>query len=268
MSMDANPFTLLDPVWSDMQAWITAWPRAFGMFIILPILRREIVPGLLRMALVAALCLPLTPLLRTQAHLFQSDAMTLILLVVKEIVLGFAFGLPLAMTFWIAEGVGTLLDNQSGSLISSVLNPLSGNEAATLGQFLNQIFIIYFLLAGGLTWCLGSLYDSYSLWPVPAFWPHFSEIGMQWWLAQFCYYIKMMTILAAPIVLALFFVELGFGIIGRFAQKMQVFVLAMPIKNVCAVAMLCIYITVLFSQFDFLMAGLKSNFARTIQALQ
>ncbi|HEY4318357.1 MAG TPA: type III secretion system export apparatus subunit SctT [Herbaspirillum sp.] len=266
--MHAGTLHLLDPIWNDLQAWVTAWPRAFGMFAILPILRREIVPGLLRMALVAALCLPLTPLLRTQPQLFQNDAMTLILLLVKEAALGFTFGLPLAMTFWIAEGVGTLLDNQSGSLISSVLNPMSGNDAATLGLFLNQIFMIYFLLAGGLTWCLGSLYDSYRLWPAHEFWPHFSQSGMQWWLAQFCYYIKMMAILAAPIVLTLFFVELGFGIIGRFAQKMQVFVLAMPIKNVCAIAMLLVYVAALFSQFDFLMANLKDSFAHTVQALR
>ncbi|RXZ38776.1 EscT/YscT/HrcT family type III secretion system export apparatus protein [Oxalobacteraceae bacterium CAVE-383] len=259
---------LLEPLWSDIEAWLAAWPRVIGMFAIFPLFRREILPGILRMGLVAALCLPLVPVLKAQPMLFQADALTLALLIVKEVAVGFAFGLPLAMTFWIVEGIGTLLDNQSGSLISSVLNPMSGNDAATLGLFLHQTFMIYFLITGGLSWCLGSLYHSYELWQVQEFWPHLPQTGIDWWLAQFGYYIRTMTVLAAPIVLALFFVELGFGIIGRFAQKMQVFVLAMPIKNVCAIAMLLLYMAVLFSQYDLLMANLKDSFAQTIRALR
>lgn len=266
--MSIASMNLMEPFWNDIEAWLAAWPRAIGMFAILPLFRREIIPGILRMGLVAAVCLPLTPLLKTQPLLFEAGALTLALLIVKEVALGFAFGLPLAMMFWIVEGVGTLLDNQSGSLISSVLNPMSGNDAATLGLFLHQTFMIYFLLTGGLAWCLGSLYHSYALWPVQEFWPHFSEAGADWWLAQFSYYIRTMTILAGPVVLALFFVELGFGIIGRFAQKMQVFVLAMPIKNVCAIAMLFVYMAVLYTQYDALMAAMKDSLARTVEALR
>jgi type III secretion protein T len=75
------------------------------------------------------------------------------------------------------------------------------------------------------------------------------------------------VVLAAPIVLALFFIELGFGIIGRFAPKMQVFVLAMPIKNIGAVLMMFVYIGILLTNFDQLMARLKDTLAQTIQAL-
>jgi type III secretion protein T len=259
---------LLAPLRADIAAWFSAWPRAIGMLAMLPMFRKELLPRLLRIALIAALCLPLTPLLKVQLATVPADTLSMLIVIIKEIVVGFAFGLPLAMTFWIAEGIGTLLDNQSGSLISSVLNPMSGNDAATLGLFLHQIFITYFLLAGGLSWCIASLYDSYRLWPIQNFWPQFSDVGMQWWLEQFARYIEMLTVLAAPIVLALFFIELGFGIIGRFAPKMQVFVLAMPIKNVAAIAMLFIYIGVLLTQFDQIVLSLKDSLAHTIQALR
>jgi type III secretion protein T len=267
MNMHGGPFQLLLPIWNDIGAWIAGWPRAIGLFAMLPMFRKELLPRLLRTALIAALCLPLVPLLKTQTELIRADTTLLLVTVIKEVVLGFALGLPLAMTFWIAEGIGTLLDNQSGSLISSVLNPMSGNDSATLGLFLNQIFMTYFLLAGGLSWCIGSLYDSYQLWPIQDFWPHFSQTGVQWWLTQFSRYIKMIVVLAAPIVLALFFIELGFGIIGRFAPKMQVFVLAMPIKNIGSVLMLFVYIGILLTQFDHLMARLKDSLAHTIRAL-
>jgi type III secretion protein T len=172
------------------------------------------------------------------------------------------------MTFWIAEGIGTLLDNQSGSLISSVLNPMSGNDSATLGLFLNQVFVTYFLLSGGLLWCVGSLYDSYRLWPIQDFWPQFSQVGLQWWLTQFCRYFEMVVVLAAPIALALLLIELGFGIIGRFAPKMQVFVLAMPIKNIGSVVMLLIYVGVLLTQFGQLTDRLKDSLIQTVGAIR
>jgi type III secretion protein T len=268
MNMDSLHIQFLTPLWADIGAWVAGWPRAIGMFSLLPMFRKELLPGMMRTALIAGLCLPLVPLLKTQTPLIPLDAMLLPMIAFKEVVIGFALGLPLVMIFWISEGIGTLLDNQSGSLISSVLNPMSGNDSATLGLFLNQIFTTYFLLAGGLLWCIGSLYDSYQLWQIQNFWPHFSAVGMQWWLAQFSRYVELIVVLAAPIVLVLFFVELGFGIIGRFAPKMQVFVLAMPIKNVCALLMLFIYIGVLLTQFDTLLAGLKGSLAHTIRALQ
>jgi type III secretion protein T len=265
--MHGGPLQLLLPIWSDIGAWLAGWPRALGMFAMLPMFRKELLPRLLRTALIAGLCLPLVPLLKTQTQLIGADTMLLLMTAIKEVVLGFALGLPLAMTFWISEGIGTLLDNQSGSLISSVLNPMSGNDSATLGLFLHQVFMTYFLLAGGLSWCIGSLYDSYQLWPIQQFWPQFSQVGAHWWLTQFSRYIGMIVVLAAPIVLTLFFIELGFGIIGRFAPKMQVFVLAMPIKNVGAVLMLFVYIGILLTQFDQIMARLKDTLAQTIQAL-
>jgi type III secretion protein T len=269
MTVHGDAFNLVPAyLWSDIAAWFSAWPRAMGMLAMLPMFRKELLPRLLRIALIAALCLPLTPLLKVQMAAFDADVLSVVMIIIKEIGVGFAFGLPLAMTFWIAEGIGTLLDNQSGSLISSVLNPMSGNDAATLGLFLHQIFITYFLLAGGLSWCIGSLYDSYRLWPMQSFWPQFSGVGMQWWLDQFSRYVEMLLVLAAPIVLVLFFIELGFGIIGRFAPKMQVFVLAMPVKNVVSVAMLFIYIGVLLGQFDQLMSALKDSLLHTVGALR
>jgi type III secretion protein T len=266
--MSQGQLQLLMPLWDDIGAWMAVWPRAMAMFAMLPMFRKELMPKLLRTAIVAALCMPLTPLIKVQMQGIAPDTLMLVMIVLKETVIGFAIGLPLAMTFWIAEGVGTLLDNQSGSLISSVLNPLSGNDSATLGLFLHQIFVTWFLLAGGLLWCIGGLYDSYRLWPLHDFWPHFSQAGIHWWMAQFSRYIKMIAILSAPVVMALFFIEMGFGIIGRFAPKMQVFVLAMPIKNVAAILMLFVYIGVLLSQFDELVAALKDSVAQTIRALQ
>lgn len=265
--MHGDPVQLMMPFWDDISAWLAGWPRAIGMFAMLPMFRKELFPRLLRTVLIAGLCLPLVPLLKAQTVLIRADTTLLLVTVIKEVALGFAFGLPLAMTFWIAEGIGTLLDNQSGSLISSVLNPMSGNDSATLGMFLHQTFITYFLLTGGLLWCVGSLYDSYRLWPIQDFWPQFSQVGLDWWLTQFSRYIEMIVVLAAPVVLALFFIELGFGIVGRFAPKMQVFVLAMPIKNVGSVLMLLIYIGILLTRFDELIAHMKDGLMQTFKAI-
>lgn len=266
--MQAGPLALFSPLWDSIGTWMIGWPRAIGLLAMLPMLRKEILPRMLRMALVAALCLPLVPVLQQQGMLLNRPIELLMLMALKEVVLGFALGLPLAMTFWIAEGVGTLLDNQSGSLISSVLNPMSGNDSATLGLFLNQVFVTYFLLAGGLLWCIGTLYDSYQLWPVQAFWPQFSAVGMEWWTAQFSRYVEMVVVLAAPVVLALFSIEIGFGVIGRFAPKMQVFVLAMPIKNLGSVLMLMFYIVFLLTQFDGLLGYVRDSLAQALEALR
>jgi type III secretion protein T len=266
MNASMKAFAELAPLWLNVQAWISAWPRALGFFAMLPWFARETLPGLLRIGVVGALCLPLIPVLKT--HGLDIDGALLWPQIVKEVVVGFAMGLPVALTFWLMEGVGALLDNQSGSSVASVINPASGNEVAILATLLQQIFMLFFLLGSGFTWLAGALYDSFRLWPIDSWWPRFPAVGAGWWLDQFDWYMRLLMTLAAPVLIAVFLVDLCFGIVGRFAPKMQIFVLAMPLKGIAAAIMLIAGMTVLFGQFDGLADYLKSVVPFALEAIR
>ncbi|WP_322881646.1 type III secretion system export apparatus subunit SctT [Pandoraea sputorum] len=238
-------------------AWIMAWPRAIALFTMLPFFRNDTLPGLLRFCMVGVLCLPLAPVLQPQLTASELSGPTFFLLLAKEALIGFVMGLPIALLFWAAESMGAMIDNQSGASVASVLNPASGNDVATLAALLNQIFMVSFLLLGGMSWLIDTLYQSYLSWPPTLWWPSFNATGMDWWLGRLDDSLRTAVVLAGPIALGLFMVELGFGLIGRFAPRMQVFVLAMPIKNVLSVLLLGAYLGTLLPHFGDLAQTLK-----------
>jgi type III secretory pathway component EscT len=87
MNMHGGPLQLLMPLWDHLGAWLAGWPRALGMFAMLPMLRKELLPRLLRSALIAGLCLPLVPLLKVQILSIRADTTLLFLTLMKEVAL-------------------------------------------------------------------------------------------------------------------------------------------------------------------------------------
>jgi len=229
------------------------------MIAILPFFRGDTLPGLLRMGLIIALCLPLQPWLQTQLPTPNWTLVEFGSVLIKETIAGLLLGLPAALLFWTAESVGSILDNQSGASVASVLNPTSGNEVATLAGLIHQAFMMVFLVAGGMSWLIDTLYQSYRLWPIHAWWPHFDAVDSSWWLQRLDYLFRTAVVIAGPICIVLFLVELGFGLIGRFAPRMQVFVLAMPVKSVLSSLMLALYAAWLFQHFGVMTESMRET---------
>jgi type III secretion protein T len=57
---------------------------------------------------------------------------------------------------------------------------------------------------------------------------------------------RLMFVLAAPIIALMFLAEFGLAIVSRFAPQIQVFILAMPIKSAIAILILIFYFSTMF----------------------
>src|SRR5690606_5401593 len=128
---------------------------------------RELIPGAVLPAIVLAVSLVALPLVQPQIAMAGTlSGMQHTALILKEVMVGFVLGFLVAIPFWALEAVGFLIDNQRGASISDTLNPLTGSDTSPLGLLFNQVFIIYFLLSGGMNLMLGILYDSFRFWSV------------------------------------------------------------------------------------------------------
>lgn len=222
-------------------------PRILAMFIVLPLFNNQIVPGLVRFAIGAALGLMAMPVVAGQMALleFTSPAFW-VLVIVKEVFVGFVMGFIVAVPFWIFEAVGFLVDNQRGASISATLNPLTGNDSSPMGILFNQAFIVFFLVSGGFMLMLDMLYDSFQLWSVTGWMPAFRAESAPLLLDQLNRLVRMAMLLAAPAIVAMFLAELGLALVSRFAPQLQVFFVAMPVKSGLAVLILVLYAATLF----------------------
>lgn len=220
--------------------------RILSMFVPVPIFNASLLPGMLRLAIGAALGLLVAPTLVIQVAAMPLELGPLLLLVAKEAFVGFVLGCIIAVPFWAFEGVGFLVDNQRGASIAATLNPQTGNDSSPMGIFFNQAFIVFVFVSGGFYLILEVLYESFRLWNLFDWWPHLKPESMPMLIEQVMNLLTMALLLSAPVIIAMFLAELGLALMSSFVPQLQVFFMAMPIKSALAVLVLMLYAATLY----------------------
>lgn len=221
-------------------------PRTLALFIAIPVFNRQLMPGMLRYAVAAAIGMFAAPRLMPLVALADPDGWQILLLIAKEALVGFTLGFLVAIPFWAFEAIGFFIDNQRGASIAATLNPLTGNDSSPLGILFNQAFIVFFFISGGFALLLDVLYDSFRLWDVFSWHPALRPESMPLLLDQLARLVRIAVLLSAPAIVAMFLAEVGLALTSRFVPQLDVFFLAMPIKSALAVLVLLLYLPTLF----------------------
>lgn len=233
-----------------------ALPRILGLFVVLPFLSRQMLPGMLRMGVAVSMALMVVPTVLPLAADAEMEPLRMMAIILKEAAIGVVLGFLVAILFWAIEAIGFFVDNQRGATMSSSMNPFTGVSTSPLGILLNQGITVFFFVSGGFLVLMGALYETYALWPVASFWPSFHLNDALFFLGQLDRMMYLGIVMAAPVILAMFLSELGLAMVSRFAPQLQVFFLAMPIKSAVAMLVLAIYIPFLF---DYLWPELRQT---------
>ena len=231
--------------------------RIMAMFVAIPIFNRAILPGMLRTAIGVAFGIVVAPSLMPQVAQMNWDGAQLVMLLVKEGFVGFVLGCLIAVPFWAFEGIGFLIDNQRGASIAATLNPLTGNDSSPMGILFNQAFIVFFFISGAFLLMLELLFNSFALWNVFTWFPHFKPESMPLLIGQIMGLVKLALLLASPAIVAMFLSEVGLALVSRFVPNLQVFFMAMPIKSALAVLVLMVYMATLIEYATDLLAPMR-----------
>jgi type III secretion protein T len=227
----------------------TGLPRMLAAFTVLPLLSKQVLPGMVRNGVVVSLTLILIPM---HMSLFPAEGLpvvTLIGLVLKEVFVGMCIGYLVAIAFWALESVGFFIDNQRGATMASSMNPLTGSQTSLLAIMFVQALTAIFFVSGGFLLFLGTLYQSYRIWPIYAFFPQLDMSTLELFIVQLDQLMLLTVLLSSPIIIPMFLSEFALALISRFAPQLNVFFLAMPIKSAIANLLLVIYLGFLLTYF-------------------
>ncbi|MGH1358724.1 MAG: type III secretion system export apparatus subunit SctT [Burkholderiaceae bacterium] len=170
------------------------------------------------------------------------------LLLLKEAGIGLMIGLSFAMVFWVARAIGELVDYQTASTFSQNTDPVNGQNASTLGMFIEKVFIVYTVAAGGLLIFAEVLLLSYSLWPVGQLVPDLIQRASPLLIMETSRLFALGLLLAGPMMLIVFMIDIGFGLIGRTAPQLNLLNLTLPLKAPVAVFVLMLALPFLLSR--------------------
>lgn len=211
-------------------AYFLTVPRIAASFLILPLLTSDTMPATARNSFYVSLAIVAAPLAAAAMPVQTMSAGLWPFVVAKELLIGTVIGFAFGAIFWAVGIAGNLIDTKVGTNFANVVDPLAGHQTSLTGALMSRLAGWLFMASGAFLVFLDILLTSYSVWPVLEFTPRLPPGGLLYFAGEFEYMMTVAVLLAAPALVVMLLVELGFGLINRYAQQLNVFMLSLPIK--------------------------------------
>jgi flagellar biosynthetic protein FliR len=216
--------------------------RSLPMIFMTPFLAGQLAPPEIKMAIGVMFALLIWPIAHGSILLIPIYAMPYMMLMFKEIFVGFAIGFASSHVFYAMEVAGRFIDTARGSAMAEVMVPSTRGRATILGNLYQQMLLVFFITLGGHQIFFDTFFESFVKIPLhenidltPGFGP------MAEYATRLTGDIMLTaTILAAPAIAATFITDLVFGILNRVAPQLNAYFMAMPVKAMGALAMIMV----------------------------
>lgn len=205
--------------------WLVA-ARVSGLFIAMPLFSHRSVPVPVRVGLVLLVSLALLPVLPVAGGV-PADLPGYVFVFAREAVIGLAMGFLAGLCFAAAEVAGQLLDMEMGFGMVNVLDPVFGQALPVMGNFLNLVALLLFLVADGHHMVLAALAESFQRVPIGGG-RLSSGIGLGLDEVAWMFYVAVK--IAAPILGVLFLTSVVLAVLARTAPQMNIFAVGVPAK--------------------------------------
>lgn len=203
-------------------------------FMLVPLFSPTIIPAMVRNSLIIAfglIAISMDPGLATN----QLGAGDWLWLYTKEAIAGTVIGFFFGTMLWAMGSAGEIIDTKVGATIGQLVDPMSGLQQSLTAVLLSRFAHVIFVTSGGLTLLIGTIMTSYLIWPLGSGGINFDMMAVRLFEQEFGRFFAIAFVFAAPVLTILYVIDLGLGLLNRFAQQFNVFALAMPIKAVASI---------------------------------
>jgi flagellar biosynthetic protein FliR len=145
-----------------------------------------------------------------------------------ELLIGALIGFTTDLMITGIEMAGSLMDTQAGLSVAALLNPSTGRQITLFSYMLRWISVMIFFIIDGHHIVLAAINQSFRVLPVAA--PFNLHEGALFVVKQGSYLFYLAVQLAAPILLVVFIVDFGFGMLNKVAEQVNVFQLGFQLK--------------------------------------
>jgi flagellar biosynthetic protein FliR len=221
----------------ELVAFVLVLGRIGPLFVLGPVLSAPFLPGRVKFVAAAAFTLALTPI-AAAGQAIPTDPFAFALTLGKEIVVGLAFAVAISVATAAVSAGSSLIDTTVGFSFGAVLDPMTGNNSAVLGQVYGIFATMVFLLSGGIRLVVLGLARSYDLVPLGRI-PSLGSLG-----GLALHGLEQVPIigfeLVAPVLLSILVTDAAFGLVARAVPQMNVFIVALPLKVLLAFAVVAV----------------------------
>lgn len=245
MSAAATPALAAIAPWLEQALTVGLASARFAFaFVLVPVFSPQAIPATVRNSIIVAfglIALSIPFGFRTS----DLSAGQWVWLYAKEAAAGVTIGFFFGTVIWAMAAAGEIIDTKVGATVGQLVDPLSGTQESITANLLSRVAQVVFVSAGGITLLVGSVMLSYTVWPLGPGPMRFDAEAVRLFEGEFGRLFALAFIFSAPIILVLYVIDAGMGLLNRFAQSFNVFTLSMPIKAAAATLVLIMMLPLL-----------------------
>jgi type III secretion protein T len=212
--------------------------RTLVAFAMLPIFASSKVPAMVRAGIAFAVVVPVVAARVDMPAPSGTDALALLTLLAREGSIGVVIGLGFGALCAGLQTAGELIDIQTGLTFTQNIDPTFGNNVSLTSQFFERVLFAALMSAGLMLVIVDALYTSYEVWPVGQPLPHFNRLVPLAIVGESSKVFSLALLLAGPVLLVLFVVDISLGMLNRAAPQLSVFQLALAMKPIVGLVVL------------------------------
>jgi flagellar biosynthesis protein FliR len=229
--------------------------RTAGIFTTAPIFGNKNVPMRVRVTIALALTFVFVPMTHFDAT--GLDTASFALAILKEVITGLFMGYMASLMFATIQTAGAYIDLTLGFGFAAMIDPMTKERDAVIGQFLNVLAVLLFLAINAHYLVIQGLADSYVVLPLGRMGYDPSIAGG---VMHFFGIIVLAALkIAAPILGVVFLTDVALGILARTVPQLNVFVLGFPVKLAVGLTALFIILPVTAGVMTSLFAGIQTD---------
>lgn len=219
---------LIDP--QGFKLFLLVFARVGIVLFMFPIFGTTMFPSMVKAGLALVLSMLLYSVVPVDLNLMPDTAMGMGILLVSEAMIGLTLGLCVRLFFGSFQLAGEVIGFQMGFSMINVVDPQSGANVSLMEQLAYWVALLVFLTMNGHHIMLLSLVDSFEFVRPGTF------IFQRIMVDKVVFLGSQMFILAlkigAPVIAALLFTSVAFGLTAKFSPQMNVMIVAFPLKIV------------------------------------
>ncbi len=195
---------------------------------LMPFYGGDSIPVPVKAALCLVLSMALWPHLSFPAGYFPAHPLGIAALLLGELILGMTLGMCVHFIFAGIQTGGEILGFQMGFTMVSLVDPLSGARMSITSHLLYMVSLLTFLVLDGHLHLLRALAESFTLLPPGGLTMRGPLVDTILSLSGGMFVLAVK--IAAPVMAAIFMVELALALMARAAPQMNLLTLGFPIK--------------------------------------
>lgn len=207
--------------------YLMASLRIVAWLVIVPPFSTRAVPTMAKTLLALGLALAIAPQL-AQGQAIATDAGTLIVVAVQEVLIGATMGFVTYLIFAAIQAAGDLIDTFGGFSLAAAFDPLNQTFNSIHGKLFSMLATMLLFASNAHLVVIGGLLKTFSYLPVGSTWQPDNAADVV--TTAFGVFFTSAVQIALPLIGVLFVADLGLALLTKVAPQLNAIGIMFPAK--------------------------------------